>query len=63
MKRYVFRSHSSRTVTVTTEGGEDYARQVAMRELWGPPRGWCLNAGLGLDLVEQKEIRDKFIHP
>lgn len=55
--RYTFRSHTGKTVTIRTRLGEDEARSFAMATLWGPPEGWCGNAGLGLSLIEQTETQ------
>jgi|SoimicMinimDraft_1059729.scaffolds.fasta_scaffold19837_2 hypothetical protein len=56
--RYEFRSHKGDKVLVVSRMGEEAARSAAMKHLWGPPSGWCLNRGTGLFLVSETEEED-----
>lgn len=54
--KYTFHSAKGTYVTIKTRMGEDAAREAAMKEVWGPPTGWCLNQGRGLVLTAKEEV-------
>lgn len=54
MTLYTFKSVTGRKVSVSAPS-EELGRRAAMRELWGPPREWCVNNGTGLDLLAVKD--------
>ena len=58
--KYTFKSHKGGAqVTITSRMGEDSARSAAMEYFWGAPNNvWIFNGGLGLDLVERKEVEE-----